>query len=171
MRTRQTKQEFIYELTERIAIRNAIMDFYNNVYLPTLQKFDGKVYNIRFIKALREKVADNRLFYISERKYTDGVVELQMRRREWNYSDYESLYAKCNLNSEGRIDYNSTINDKLGNTWIENFNAYKEEYQRVIDNYDAYMQVGEKLEAALGEWNKLPHPFRQNIDTTCMRIY
>lgn len=170
MRTKNTKEEFITETKERIAMRETLCDFYYNTYLPTLKKFNGKVYNIRFIKALRESVAENKLFSISERKYNEGI-EIRLRRHDWNYTDYETLYVKCNLNNEGRIDYEATINDEVNNAWVSNFKEYTNEYRQSIERYDEYMKVAEKLEKTLDEYNKLPHIFRNNLETSWMRIY
>ena len=170
MRTKSTKEEFINETNERIAMRETLCDFYYNTYLPTLKKFNGKVYNVRFIKALRESVSENKLFSISERKYNEGI-EIRLRRHDWNYTDYETLYVKCNLNNEGRIDYEGTINDEINNAWISNFKEYTNEYRQSIERYDEYMKVAEKLEKVLDEYNKLPHTFRNNLETSWMRIY
>ena len=40
-----------------------------------------------------------------------------------------------------------------------------------IDNYDQYMTIAEQLEKALKTYNKLPHSFRNNLDTQWMHIY
>lgn len=40
-----------------------------------------------------------------------------------------------------------------------------------IDNYDQYMTIAEQLEKALETYNKMPHTFRNNMDTEWMRIY
>lgn len=170
MRTKNTKEEFINETKKRIEMRETLCDYYYNIYLPTLKKFNGKVYNIRFIKALRESVAENKLFSISERQYNEGI-EIKLMRHEWSYVDYETLYVKCNLNNEGRIDYEATINDELNTAWVRNFKESINGYQQSIDKYDEYMKVAEKLEQTLDEYNKLPHIFRNNLETQWMRIY
>lgn len=170
IRTNKTKAEFINETTERISIRKNLLDFYNNIYLPTLKEFDGKVYNIRFIKALRAKAEDNKRIYISEKKY-DDMIEIQQRRADFNYSDYENLCVKCIVNEEGRIDYNATLEDKLHNNWLDSFKEYMEEYQNAIDNYDAYMEQANELANAINAYNNLPYSFRNNIDRNALYIY
>lgn len=170
IRTIKTKEEFTNEMNERITIRKNLLVFYNDIYLPTLKDFDGKVYNIRFIKALRAKVENSKRTYISERKY-DGMIEIQQRRGDYNYTDYESLFVKCLTNKEGRIDYNATLEDKYHNIWLENFKDYIEEYQNAIDNYDAYMEQANELASAINAYNDLPQPFRQNIEKYTLNIY
>ena len=65
MRTKKNKEQFIEEMKKRINLREQLNSFYNDIYLPTLKKFDGKVYNIRFIKALREQAVKlNNLIYV-----------------------------------------------------------------------------------------------------------
>ena len=171
MRTKKNKEQFIEDMKKRINVREQLNIFYNDIYLPTLKKFDGKVYNIRFIKALREQAVKlNNLIYVKELEDTD-TIEIQLRYNRYNYTDYESLWAKLVLTNEGRISYELTINDEIGKKWLENFNEYKNEYQMAIDNYDQYMTIAEQLEKALKTYNKLPHSFRNNLDTQWMHIY
>ena len=170
IRTIKTKDEFVKEIQERISISKNLLDVYNNIYLPTLKEFDGKVYNIRFIKALRAKVENNKRIYISERKY-DDMIEIRQRISDFNYTDYENLCVKCLTNEEGRIDYNATLEDKYHNIWLKNFKDYTEEYQNVIDNYDAYMEQVNQLAKRINDYNNLPSPFRQNIEKFTLNIY
>ena len=170
IRTIKTKDEFVKEMNERISISKSLLDVYNNIYLPTLKEFDGKVYNIRFIKALRAKVENNKRIYISERKY-DDMIEIRQRTSDFNYTDYENLCVKCLTNEENRIDYNATLEDKYHNIWLKNFKDYFEEYQNAIDNYDAYMEQAHQLADAINEYNNLPSPFRQNIEKFTLNIY
>ena len=170
IRTIKTKDEFVKEIQERISISKNLLDVYNNIYLPTLKEFDGKVYNIRFIKALRAKVENNKRIYISERKY-DDMIEIRQRMSDFNYTDYENLCVKCLTNEESRIDYNTTLEDKYHNIWLKNFKEYFEEYQNVIDNYDAYMEQVNQLAKTINDYNNLPSPFRQNIEKFTLNIY
>lgn len=169
-RTRKSREEFVKEMNTRIAARNIIMEFVENVYFPLMAtKFDGKVYNARFINTLNEEAKK-----VNERMYVKkgyDYIEISLYLYNWNYNDYESIYLKCNTNAEGRIDYDSTINDNTGKAWLDNFKKYIEEYHKAIDNYDEYMKVFEKLASALDEYNKIPHTFRGHLDTTWMRIY
>lgn len=170
MNTRKSKSEFISEMNKRIDKRNELLDFYNNVFLPTLKKFDGKVYNIRLIKALREQTTDNSLWWITERS-NSGEIEIRLRMGSFNYNDYESLWVKCLLNEDYRIDYEKSVGDYYAKSWLENFKKGIDEYQDTIDNYDKYMEIADKLENALKEYNKMPHKFRGHLDTDYMHIY
>lgn len=171
MRTKKNKEQFIEEMKKRINLREQLNSFYNDIYIPTLQKFDGKVYNIRFIKALREQAQKlNNLMLIKELD-NKNAIEIQIRYNQYNYNDYEALWAKLVLTKEGRISYELSINDELGKKWIANFNEYQNEYQRAIDNYDQYMAIADQLEKALNVYNNLPHTFRNNLNTQWMVIY
>lgn len=171
IRTIKTKEEFVKEIQERISISKNLLDVYNNIYLPTLKEFDGKVYNIRFIKALRAKVENNKRIYISERDEYDDMIEIRQRISDFNYTVYENLCVKCLTNEENRIDYNATLEDKYHNIWLKNFKEYFEEYQNVIDNYDAYMEQANQLAKTINDYNNLPSPFRQNVEKTWLNIY
>lgn len=171
IRTIKTKEEFVKEIQERISISKNLLDVYNNIYLPTLREFDGKVYNIRFIKALRAKVENNKRIYISERDEYDDMIEIRQRISDFNYTDYKNLCVKCLTNEENRIDYNATLEDKHHNIWLKNFKDYIDEYQNVIDNYDAYMEQANQLAKTINVYNNLPSPFRQNVEKTWLNIY
>jgi hypothetical protein len=171
IRTNKTKEEFIKEMKERINIRKTIMEFVDNVYFPMMAtKFNGKVYNARFLNALNEeaKKVSERMYV--KKGYSNDEIEIQLRLSQWNYNDYESILLKCKTNA-GRIDYTATINDQQLMDWIESFKSYIEEYQKCIDNYDEYMKVFVELANALDNYNKLPHSFRGHLDKTWMRIY
>lgn len=170
MNTLKSKSEFISEMNTRIDKRNKLLDYYNNVFLPTLKKFDGKVYNIRFIKALREQTEGNNLWWVTERS-NSGEIEIRLRMDNFNYNDYEALWTKCLLNEDYRIDYEKSVGDYYAKSWMENFKKGIDEYQDTIDNYDEYMKIADKLESALKEYNKMPHKFRGHLDTDYMHIY
>jgi len=172
VRTNKTREEFVKEMNQRIEIRKTIMEFVENVYFPMMAtKFDGKVYNARFLNALNEeaKKISERMYV--KKGYSNDEIEIQMRLSQWNYNDYESILLKCKTNAEGRIDYDATINDEYTKAWIANFKSYMDEYQKAIDNYDEYMKVFVQLADALEKYNKLPYTFRDHLDKSWMRIY
>lgn len=172
VRTNKTREEFVKEMNQRIEIRKTIMEFVEKVYFPIMAtKFDGKVYNARFLNALNEeaKKISERMYV--KKGYSNDEIEIQMRLSDWNYNDYESILLKCKTNAEGRIDYEATINDTYTKAWIANFKSYMDEYQSAIDNYDEYMKVFVELANALEKYNKLPHTFRGHLDKSWMRIY
>ncbi len=172
IRTRKTKEEFIKEMQKRINMRKTIMDFVDNVYFPMMAtKFDGKVYNARFINALNEeakKISDR--MYVNRGSINEDI-EISFRMSDWNYNDCETIYLKCKTNAEGRIDYDATINDRSTKAWIDSFKSYMDEYQKAIDNYDEYMKVFVELNESLEKYNELPHTFRGHLDTSWMQIY
>ena len=84
MRTKSTKAEFVNETKERIAMRETLCDFYYNTYLPTLKKFNGKVYNIRFIKALRESQFKA---YFENKFWVDQTLKALLNDTEMHHED------------------------------------------------------------------------------------
>ena len=171
VRTNKTKEEFVKEMQQRIEIRKTIMEFVDNVYFPMMAtKFDGKVYNARFLNALNEEAKKiSKRMYV-KKGYSADEIEIWLYLSDCNYTDYESILLKCKTNAEGRIDYDATINDKLCQTWIANFKSYMEEYQKAIDNYDDYMKVFVELVNALDNYDKLPYTFRGHLDKTWLMI-
>jgi len=172
MRTNKTKEEFIKEMRKRIEVRKTIMEFVENVYFPMMAtKFNGKVYNARFLNALNDEAKKiNELMYV-KRGYSANEIEIELRLERYNYNDSESILLRIKTDRDGRIDYEATANDEVGKKWIESFKTGIEEYQKSIDNYDEYLKVFAKLDECLNEYNKLPHSFRGHLDTSWMHIY
>ena len=160
MRQNRTKEQMIERLKKQISHRNDLLEFRNRVFLPTLQKFDGRVYNIRFIKALRE-AKDDELIYVCELENEQIVVEKRFER--YTYTDCEQIYLKVVLR-DGRIDASASVTDEFGKKWMENFNEYTDELLKICNNYDAYMEKAEDVRKAIEEYSKVPHAFRVNIE-------
>lgn len=160
MRTHKTKENFIARLEKEIVAINELLNFYKNVYLPTLQKFNGKVYNKRFINALNEQKT-NDLINIKDKHNDEIIISIYLEKH--NYHDCKQMYCMLLVNNEYRIDYNATINDKIGNIWIENLSREINEIQYVIENYDNLMRVVEDCQKVINEYSELPYQLRNNI--------
>lgn len=160
MRTHKTKENFIARLEKEIVVINELLNFYKNVYLPTLAKFNGKVYNKRFINALKEQ-CNNELMFIRDKERDEVVIELRFEKH--NYNDCKYMYCKLLVDNENRIDYIATVNDNIGNKWIENLSREINEIQYVIENYDNLMRVVEDCQKVINEYSELPYQLRNNI--------
>lgn len=172
IRTKLDKQSFISRMNECIELRNELVEFYNNTYLPLLQKFDGKVLNKRFINAVAEeaKKCKHTIFV----KLNDNLQEviLNIKHSGWNYNDTETLYTKIVVNSEKRISYEESVNHEIGQTWLKNFAESTNEYQMSIDNFDEYMAKAEELQRLIQDYGELPYPFRyQCVDGGSFSTY
>lgn len=159
MRTKYTKELFIERLTKESKHRNDLLEFRNRIFLPTLQKFDGKVYNIRFIKALREANEDE-LIYVRELENEHIIVEKRFER--YRYTDNEQIYLKVVLR-DGRIDAAASVTDDMGKKWVENFKLHTDELLAVIENYELYIAKCEELQTHINEFANISYKFRENI--------
>ena len=169
MRTKRNKGEFIAYCKQRIEMRNQLKDFFYNVYLPTLKKFDGKVYNIRFIKALREQLPNDQ-WYVKELDTFYKSIEIQLRADRWSYTDYESLQMKCITNNEGRLSYEETFKHEDTLRLLDNFIEYTRKFQESIDKWDECEKIYNQLNDVINKWEKLPIELRYNVDTTYLKI-
>jgi len=170
MRLRSTKEEFIADMSNTIAFRNTLNEFYVNVYLPMLcTKFDGKVYNKRLFTALNAEAKKIHEWLWVGEEY--GEIVFKLRRNQYNYNDCESFMCRCVRTTDGRISYKLTINDTLNKAWAENFNKHTEEIKEAIAKYDEYMKIATETEEAIKRYNKMPNVFRNNIDTVNMIVY
>lgn len=170
MREKSTKKEFIAHCEKRIAMCNELKKFYDEAFLPTLKKFDGKVYNIRFIKALREEAQKiNELLYVKE--LSGDTIEVEIMSRKFAYTDKETLYIHFPLTDEGRMSYDLVVNHPTHISWLACNDINIKEYQHSIENYDEYKAMADELEAIVEKYNNLPFPFRRNMSTDYLRIY
>lgn len=159
MKTRLTKEQFIARMKKENKHRNDLLEFRNRIFLPTLQKFDGKVYNIRFIKALREANEDE-LIYIRELENEQIVVEKRFER--YAYTDCEQIYLKVVLR-DGRIDASASVADDMGKKWVDNFKCYTDDLLLACEDYDFYIAKCEELQKAINEFVKINYKFRDNV--------
>ena len=157
LREIKRKEVFVSYTQGQIERREELLKFYNKVFLPTLKNFDGKVYNKRFINALREQSCNERLLV---NELENDHVRVDLRREKFTYTDYESIYFMVKL-TDKRIDYKASTEDSLGRNWILNFQRYTDELRAAIHSYDEYMEIVKKVNDAVHEYQKIPYAFRK----------
>ena len=159
MKEIKEKSAFVAQVKREIEVSENLIKWYEEKFLPTLKKFDGKVYNKRFLTALDSEKED--LMWIRPLKYNHIIIEGY--HEKGNYVDRESLYAMVKLNDEGRIDYEASINDDMGKSWIENFHKNIHDLRDSIEKYEEYLQVAKELQEKLKEWGEVNYRFRQSV--------
>lgn len=160
MKEKLPKEKFISRLQREIECSEELLVFYETVYLPTLQKFDNKVYNIRFIKALQEQRTND---WMTIYKKENGHIVISLRLEKFNYRDCVRLYAMVYLNDEQRIDYEATISDELGKSWISSIADGINEKKYIIKCYDEMLAVAKECKEAIKKFKELPFNFQCNI--------
>ena len=103
---RHTKDEFSAEMDERIAIREKLLGFSEGTYIKVLEKFDGKVLNARFLKALREEA--------SKQSQMLDKVGYNLLGLENKVSDVLSNYNSAHQEIESIMSSSSEIRDSIG---------------------------------------------------------
>lgn len=163
--TKITKEQFISKHESLIQMRSVLAKFYKDNYFKVLKQFDGKVYNRKFIKALEDETNnydnDLRIAQLDDNGYI---------RIDAYGVGRESLCMKLCL-SGSRISFADTIAHKTYSTWEGLFNEETAEYQDVIDNYDKYLEITERLAALREEYLDIPYTFRYNIHKEFLTIY
>ena len=155
---KKNKAEFVAWNADILERRQKLLDFRQKVFLPTLKKFDGKVYNVRFLNAIREQVTDKRLYV---REVANGI-DAQFRRYKFSYSDYECLSMRVELEGK-RISYEKSLTSPIGKRWIETFNEVSQQVEDSVERYDEYLAKAEELNRLIDEYGKIPYVFRNNI--------
>lgn len=154
------KNVFIEKLEKGIESMNRLVFFAEEVYFPTIEKFKGKVYNIRFIKALREKVCNIEFIFIKELYYK--TIEVRASRSIYCDPIEDCIfYFPLPLTEEKRIVYDP--NDVLKT--ISEIEDKIKEYQSIIMNYGQYIAIAEQLDTIAERYLKLPSIFRESINT------
>lgn len=154
---KRNKAEFVAWIADRLDRRQKLLDFRQKVFLPTLKKFDGKVYNVRFLNAIREQVTDKRICIREE----VGRIDVQFRKELYSYCDYECISLRIELEGK-RISYEKSLADHTGKRWIESFNEVSRQAEDAVENYDEYLAKAEEINKLINEYGKIPYEFRNN---------
>ena len=156
-----------HEINNRIQLRK----LYDTKFLPLLAKFNGKVYNARFSHELHKQLQEiDPLLFCKVESQNDKEITLTLNKynKQYNYTDRESLYLKivcdCPDGYTYRINEEKTKADQLAAVWLQNFDKYTEEKRTAAKNFDKFLKVANKMEAAIKEFNALPQDFRKIID-------
>lgn len=158
MRTKVSKEEFISNVSNKIERREELINFYKNTFLPTLQKFDGKVYNKRFITALQSGCNDCMIVRNMENQH----IVVEHRKDKFSYTEHEDLYIRV-LMRENRLSYEDTIADNLGEKWLNGFINTTNELRSCIDNYDVYIGLSNEVQQIIDKYSETPFEFRHNV--------
>jgi len=188
IRMRQSKEEMLADLKKVVKKRNELERFYETKWQELLTEWDGKVLNKRFKDAVQKAMEDvsplMRAFF-SELKHTGCIgeqnrkpyfeVRLQNQKEQYNYNDIEQLWTivgcQYDANFNVRISKEESQSHNLTIAWRENFSKDTEEMSTIFDNYDQYLEVVEKADAAIVAYNALPYRFRWGIDSQGARLY
>lgn len=172
------KEKFIERQKALIATRNLMIQFYNEVYLPLLDKYNGKVINARFKNELQgDGQFKGRKFFITweDKNYSiQKEIVINMYNHDFttssNYKDYEYLYCGLVLN-EGRLDKEKTLGHNFPQSWLENFKKETEGIEVNIKNYDKDMKFAEEFAEMCKKFNNLSSNFRRNLGANQFRVY
>lgn len=172
MRTKETKEVFINILKKEIKNAETLQKFYDEKFLPILRKYDGKVFNARFINEV-EKAMKAESPYMSIYKENHNREEFTLvmsyRNTPHNYSDCEQLYVLLSCpydeNYYNRVSVEKTEANELGRAWLSNAKKDIAEKKEAIKHYDEFMKVANGLEAIINRFNALPYAFRRNFES------
>jgi hypothetical protein len=163
------RDDVLAELNRRIEILKELQTIYENIVVPTINKFNGKVYNIRFIKALREAINDN-LVNVYEMDY-NNFVKIEKRYERFNYTKSETMYVEVCVNKEGRIDAELTFESKGHKNNVGHIGKAIETTQDTLDNFEGYLSQARELYDRIEEFNRLPYEFRKNVERYRFTLY
>lgn len=169
IRTKLTYEEFKQRVRKENEYSEELLQVYENVYLPLLKKWDGKVYNKRFRTALEQEIkaqgygkTDGILIYVKEESRYDGEVTLAIYHRY----DRNPLYIRLCIRYSDynyRISEADSLANKRGKNLIDNARKDIEECKDAVKNWKKYMRQAEKLQEAINAYNSLPYCFRNNV--------
>lgn len=178
MYTENTKQDFITIQKDNISIRKYARKVYNEIVIPTIQKFDGKVLNKRFITALQAAIdayKDKSISMHPTQRDMFGDIEyriffrnsFQLKNGRWVYNDFELVIGFVTDNS-GKIIAEKSITKST--EFVES-NCKVTDYENAIKHYDKYYKMYEKLNEMAGKmYNEIPYAFRQNMHISMVGI-
>lgn len=168
MITKYDKEAFIASTNARINELKNLLKFYETTFQTVLRTFDGKVYNKRFINALKEVVS-------SEWQVRETTDSIQIIASKWcsSIKDYIKEWVTIRIiRDNGRINADGTLADHLHQTWIKNSYDRLVELQDCIVGYDIYEAAAKRLYEAIEEFNKnVPFHFREQVKKPYVEAY
>lgn len=178
MRTRENKAQFAARMNHEKKNREELRKVYNTVFLPLLKKYNGKVFNARFVNELRDnlqKVSPLMSCREESQHCEDITLFLEVRNSPHNYNDTERLYIKviCDRdeNYNYRVNAEKSTADRYAAAWLDNFDKSTAEKTAAAKGYDKFLKLADKMEAIIKEYNELPADFRQIVETAYLHIY
>lgn len=108
----KSKERFTAQMNQQIKVYNHLLKGLE-ICKETLAKFDGKVLNIRLIKAMKEKTNPHRLYFS-----LNGSISIADCHERWysmpgdqngGYIDYYTITVKPETNEKNRINASATI--------------------------------------------------------------
>lgn len=176
--TKETREQFAARIERENEARRQLLDIYNTVFLPTLKKFNGKVYNKRFRTAIQNQldtIDRDGLISIGETYRSGNKVTLYIRKMaaRFAYTNYEQLLIHLILDNaiDERISETDTLADKTGQTWILNFKEETERREGAGSRWDEYMAICSQLETACKKYVGLPTYFKDVVQRHQFNIY
>ena len=164
--TKLTYEQFKQRVRKENEYSEELLQVYENVYLPLLKKWDGKVYNKRFRTALEQEIKAQGYgktdeIHVKQESWHDGDVTLVIY-----YRYHGSLYVRLSIRYSDynyRISEADSLADKRGKNLIDNARKDIEECKDAVKNWKKYMRQAEKLQEAINAYNSLPYCFRENV--------
>lgn len=175
--TEESKEQYL-EKAEAMAKNYEILkEFFSKVFRPTLEEYNGKPLNNRFIMALQTKALD-----VNENIYIDNVNR---------YDDYKS-YLWVSTGLAGRLQLeivekfegsderviNAAATLYNNKPWRQGQLTKEDELQALadacresIEKYDIYMEQVADLKQRIENYNKVAWIFHTHISNNVLQTY
>ena len=163
------KETAISEIKRMVELNKQLQSIYDEIVVPTIKKFNGKVYNIRFIKALREAIKDE-MVWVKEMDSWNNEIQINAKYERWNYSHYETLYFRLVFNENGRIDADATLAKESNKKCVSNLQKHIDTAEDTLKNFDTYLNAIRDLYDMIKKVNDLPYTFRGNVNKNQLYI-
>jgi hypothetical protein len=158
----KTKEQYLSEVSTIITNRNDLTKFRKEVIEPAIVKFNGKVLNARFTKAIS---SDEKSIYSKITSTNEHAVCISVTK--YAQPKEEIMWLEIQLNNGGRIVGETEMSKK----WSDGFDNTTSAYLSLNDNYDKYMETVVELKNAIEKFNDLPSVFRANIYRNAFTIH
>jgi hypothetical protein len=174
MKTKLCKEQFTDKINEVVKNRKALKKFFDTTFKKLLKEYDGKQLNKRFKDALNaelKKVSPKMFISFDKARkcscsnYPNNYLVFVML----DYNDEYFIPLRINIvldycgTDSLRICADLSLTEKYSISWYDDFNADTMILKDAVKNYDKYIKVTEKMEAAIRDFNDINLCFRNNI--------
>ena len=180
--TEETKEQYLAKAESLAKNYETLKEFYSKVFRPTLEEFNGKPLNNRFIMALQVKALDidENIIIENLNRYNDDKSYL------WVSTAYAgngtagrlqlSIVEKFYGSDQRLINAAATLHEHK--PWRSEHKNKEEELQAMADgcrdtiaHYDDYMQQVADLKERIEKYNQVAWPFHSHISQHVLTTY
>ena len=170
--TKITREQFKKFVEKQNDCQEELLQAYAKVFVPLLKKWDGKVYNQRFLNAVEQEIkkqgyGNNGEIRVKEVYRRCNNVTIYLTQIPLIYNT--CIFVAVNLvtrytDGNNRISEADTLSNEQTKAWLQGAFKSIQQGNDVVKNWDKYMGIANRLQEAVKAYNALPGCFTTHVE-------